>query len=105
MNYKIIFTDTADALIKNIVLYIAENFGDDVALQKLGILEESINMLRDNPFIGIEPGYNVLRRQSYRVLVLKKDLVFYKVNEEKREVTVHAVVDQRQDYISIIQGL
>ena len=38
-------------------------------------------------------------------MILKKNLVFYKVNEEKKEVTVYAVVDQRQDYLNIIRGL
>jgi len=35
----------------------------------------------------------------------KKDLVFYKVNEHEKIVTVYAVVDQRQDYLNIIRGL
>jgi len=39
------------------------------------------------------------------VLILEKDLVFYKINENRKEVTVYAVVDQRQDYLSIIRGL
>lgn len=47
----------------------------------------------------------MLKRQGYKVLILKKNLVFYKINEEKKEVTVYAVVDQRQDYLNIIRGL
>ena len=47
----------------------------------------------------------VLKRQGYKVLILEKDLVFYKVNEERKIVTVYAVVDQRQDYVNIIRGL
>ena len=105
MKYKAERTDTADFLIRRIVLYIAENFGNDVALKKLDYLEESIMSLGDNPYIGAEPRYNVLRRQGYLVLVLEKDLVFYKVDDKKKLVTVYAVVDQRQDYLSIIRGL
>ena len=36
---------------------------------------------------------------------LEKDLVFYKIDEENKEVVVYAVVDQRQDYLNIIRGL
>ena len=61
--------------------------------------------LRDNPYIGVEPRYNILRRQGYLVLVLEKNLVFYKVDDAKKLVTVYAVVDQRQGYLSIIRGL
>ena len=105
MKYRVERTDTADSLIRKIVLFIAENFGNDVALEKLDYLEEFIMNLGDNPYLGVEPRYNVLKRQGYLVLILEKDLVFYKVDDIKRVVTVYAVVDQRQDYLSIIRGL
>lgn len=105
MKYKVYRTDTADALIRNIVLYIAGNFGKEIALKKLDDLEKSILKLEDNPYIGTEPRYTVLKRQGYKVLILEKDLVFYKIDENRKVVTVYAVVDQRQDYLSIIKGL
>ncbi|MCR5054557.1 MAG: type II toxin-antitoxin system RelE/ParE family toxin [Lachnospiraceae bacterium] len=92
-------------MIRRIVLFIAENFGNDVALEKLDYLEKSIMSLGDNPYIGAEPRYNVLKRQGYLVLILEKDIVIYKVDDDKKVVTVYAVVDQRQDYLSIIRGL
>ena len=105
MKYEVIRTDTADSLIRKNILHVAENFGNDAALDVLGYLEKSIMNLGDNPHIGIAPKYNVLKRQGYLVLILEKDLVFYKVNDEKKQVIVYAVVDQRQDYLSIIRGL
>ena len=105
MRYKVLRTDTADALIRNIVLYIAENFGNETALSKLEDLERSILKLAENPYIGTDPRYTVLKRQGYKVLILEKDLVFFKIDENKKEVTVYAVIDQRQDYLSIIRGL
>lgn len=105
MKYEVIRTDTADSLIRKIILYVAENFGDDVALEKLDYLEEAIMNLGDNPYIGVEPKYNVLKRQGYLVLILEKDLIFYKVDDNKKQVIVYAVVDQRQNYLSIIRGL
>ena len=105
MNYEVIRTDTADSLIRKIVLHVAENFGTDVALEKLDNLEEAIMSLGKNPYIGTEPKYNILKRQGYMVLILEKDLVFYKIDDEKKQVIVYAVVDQRQDYLSIIRGL
>ena len=104
MKYEVIRTDTADNLIQKIVLYAAENFGTDVALEKLDNLEEAIMSLGENPYIGTDPKYNILKRQGYLVLILDKDFVFYKV-DDKRQVIVYAVVDQRQDYLSIIRGL
>ena len=105
MKYEVIRTDTADSLIRKIILYVAEDFGDDVALEKLDYLEEAILNLGDNPYIGVDPKYNVLKRQGYLVLVLEKDLVFYKVDDNKKQVIIYAVVDQRQEYLGIIRGL
>jgi len=105
VKYRVYRTDTADALIRNIVLYIAENFGNEIALNKLDDLEKSILKLEENPYIGTEPRYTVLKRQGYKVLILEKELVFYKTDENQNVVTVYAVIDQRQDYLSIIRGL
>ena len=105
MKYEVLRTDIADSLIRKMVLYVAENFGSAVALEKLEYLEKSIMNLENDPYIGVEPKYSVLRRQGYLVLILEKNLVFYKVDESKKKVIVYAVVDQRQDYLSIIRGL
>ena len=89
MKYNVVRTDTADAGLRKIVLYIAQNFGNDVALKKLDEIEDRIRQLGENPDLGIDPRY----------------LVFYKVNEARKEVIIYAVVDQRQDYLNIIRGL
>ena len=103
--YTVLRTDTADSLIHKIILDIAEKFGAEVALVKLDELEKQIMLLADNPYMGTEPRYMILRRQGYKVLVTEKNLVFYKINENQKVVTVYAVVDQRQDYLNIIRGL
>lgn len=105
MKYHIIRTDTADAGIRKIILYVAQNFGNDVALKKLDEIEKRIFSLGDDPYIGTEPRYLALKRQGYKVLILDKDLVFYKIDETNKKVIVYAVVDQRQDYLNIIRGL
>ena len=105
MKYEVIRTDTADAGIRKIILYVAQNFGNTVALEKLDEIEKRILDLGDDPYIGTNPGYLVLKRQGYKVLVLEKDLIFYKIDEENKKVVVYAVVEQRQDYLNIIRGL
>jgi toxin ParE1/3/4 len=105
MKYEVLRTDTADAGIRKIILYIAQNFGNAVALEKLEEIERRILELGDAPYIGTEPRYLVLKRQGYKVLILEKDLVFYKIDEDNKKVIIYAVVDQRQDYLNIIRGL
>ena len=105
MKYAIFRTDTADAGIRKIILYIAENFGSEVALEKLDYIESSIMAFEDDPYLGVDPRYPILKRQGYKVLILEKDLVFYKVDDEEHKVVIYAVVDSRQDYLNIIRGI
>ena len=103
--YSIIRTDTADSCLTSIILYIAEKFGKKTALEKLSEIENSINALAEDPYIGMEPRYMTLKRQGFRVLILEKDLVFYKINETDKVVVIYAVTDQRQDFMKILKGL
>ena len=105
MKYNIIRTDKADEGIRHTVLYLANHFGNEFAIEKLDYIENPILLLEDNPYIGTLPRYAVLKRQGYRVLILEKNLAFYKVDEGKRQVIIYAFVDQRQDYLNIIRGL
>ena len=74
MKYEVIRTDTADALIRKIVLFVAERFGPEVAMEKLDELEKSILSLGENPYLGESPRYPILKRQGYKVLILEKEL-------------------------------
>ena len=105
MNYKVVRTETADAQIRKIILYVAENFGREVALEKLEELERNLLDLGKYPQKCVELRYLVLKRQGYKVLVLEKNLVFYKIIEDKQEDIIYAVVDDRPDYLNIIRGL
>ena len=42
MEYEVIRTDTADAGIRKIILYIAQNFGNEVALEQLDYIEKKM---------------------------------------------------------------
>ena len=105
VKYSVVRTDTADAHIRRIVLFVAEKFGNETALEKLDRLENEIRLLEDNPLLGEIPKYPSLKRRGYRYLGVEKSLIFYKTDETRHMVIIHAVFDQRQDYLSIIRGL
>ncbi len=68
LKYNIVRTDTADAGIRKIILYVAQNFGKNVAMKKLDEIENEILSLGHNPYKGIDPRYPVLKRQGYKIL-------------------------------------
>lgn len=88
MNYKVVRTETADAQIRKIILYVAENFGREVALEKLEELERNLLDLGKYPQKCVELRYLVLKRQGYKVLVLEKNLVFYKITTTTEDCIV-----------------
>jgi len=103
MKYRIIRTDKADEQLRNIIFYIADDSGSvDVALKYLDKIESAINRLEDFPLSGNVPKYSILRKQGYRVLILERHLVFYKINEIEKGVTIYAVVDGRQEYKNLL---
>jgi len=103
MKYKILRTDKAQEQLRDIIYYIADDSGSiDIALRYLNKIEEAINHLQDFPNSGSIPRYSILKKQGYRVLILEKHLVFYKVNEEGKTVIIYAIVDGRREYKNLI---
>lgn len=103
MSYKILRTDKANDQLHSIILYIAEDSGSvDTALDYLQKLETQIMKLSTTPYMGSYPRYSILRKQGYRVLIVQRHLVFYKVDDERKEVILYAVVDSRQHYVNLI---
>lgn len=103
MKYKIIRTDKADEQLREIIFYIAEDSGNvDIALNYLDKIEKTINSLEDFPMSGSVPRYSILKKQGYRVLIVERHLVFYKVDDDKRIVTIYAIVDGRREYRNLI---
>ncbi len=101
--YKILRTDKAEDQLRDIIFYIADDSGDvDVALRYLEKIETAINRLQNFPNSGNVPRYSILKKQGYRVLIVEKHLVFYKVNEENNTVIIYAIVDGRREYKNLI---
>lgn len=103
MKYKIIRTEKADEQLREIIFYIADDSGSiDIALNYLEKIENAIKRLEDFPMSGSVPRYSILRKQGYRVLIVERHLVFYKVNSNMGIVTIYAVVDGRQEYRNLL---
>ena len=103
MKYQIQRTDKADNQLREIIFYIADDSGSvDIALNYLDKIETAINRLADFPYSGSQPKYVILRKQGYRVLIVERHLVFYKVHEDEKIVMIYAVVDGRREYKNLI---
>ena len=67
-----------------------------------GKIEKAINSLEDFPMPGSIPRYSILKKQEFRVFIVERHLVFYKVNGDRKKVIIYAVVDGRCEYRNLI---
>ncbi|PKM83354.1 MAG: type II toxin-antitoxin system RelE/ParE family toxin [Firmicutes bacterium HGW-Firmicutes-14] len=99
MKYKILRTDKAEEQLREIIFYIADDSGNvDIALAYLDKIETAINRLQEFPDSGSIPRYSILKKQGYRVLIVERHLVFYKINEVDKSVIIYTIVDGRREY-------
>ncbi|MDO4323378.1 MAG: type II toxin-antitoxin system RelE/ParE family toxin [Lachnospiraceae bacterium] len=103
MKFQILRTDKFEEQLRGIIFYIADDSGSiDVALNYLDKIETAINRLEDFPESGSTARYSVLRKQGYKVLIIERHLVFYKIDSEKNAVMIYAIVDGRREYKNLI---
>ena len=103
MKYRILRTDKANDQLYDLIHYIADDSGDvDTALRYLDKLEQSIMRLGEFPLSGTVPHYSSLKKRGYRVLIVERHLIFYKVDEAQCDVTIYAIVDARMEYKNLI---
>ena len=103
MKYNIVRTDKADEQLREIIFYIADDSDSiEIALKYLDKIQHAIMQLEDFPYIDSIPKYAILRKQGYRVLIVERHLVFYKVNEDEKLVTIYAIVDGRREYKNLL---
>lgn len=101
--YNILRTEKADAQLRELVYYIADDSGSvETALGYLDKLEHAISLLQEQPYYGVEARHPSLKKLRFRVLIVEKHLVFYKVRERDATVTIYAVVDTRRDYVNLV---
>lgn len=102
MEYSIIRTDKFNDQLTDIIMYISSTFSKKEAIEYLDYLEKQINNLKEYPLIGVVPRYQPISKQGYRALICKQNIVFYKINEDKKEITLHIVVSSKRNYINLI---
>ncbi len=103
MAYKVLRTDRANDQLHEVIQYIMMDSGSvDIALSYLEKVEHMVRLLAEQPHLGSYPRYSILKKQGYRVLIVERHLIFYKVNEAAEQVVLHAFVDARREYRNLV---
>lgn len=102
MSYKIVRTDKFNDQLTDIIMYIRDTFSKEEAIDYLSYLEKEINNLRDFPYTGVVPRYQSIAKQGYRAIICKQNIVFYKINEETKEIILNIIVSSKRNYLNLI---
>ena len=103
MQYHILRTDKFEDQLRDIIFYIADNSGDiNIANSYLDKIEKAVIRLGDFPYSGKVPRYSILKRQGYRVLIIARHLIYYKIEEIHQKVIIYAIFDGRREYKNLL---
>ena len=100
--YRIIIMAQADQALHHIVLHVKQSFSNEIVYQEI---KDRILLLADNPYMGMIPRHTVLRNKNYRMLIINKNIILYRVFDDEKEVRIYNIFSQRQDYLQLLQGL
>ena len=82
-------------------------FSKETAIQVKENIQNSISNLMNHPYMGTTPKIRALNDSDFRmlILILEKLIIFYTVVEKTRTIYLISILDQRQDYVNILNGL
>ena len=104
MSYTVRLADTAKQDLREIAFWIAEQSKDkEIAKRFVGELREACKKLDTFPNAGGVPKDRVIRSEGYRFTVHKEYLIFYLVDEEKKQVNVMAIFHAKKDYMRVMK--
>ena len=97
--YTVKLTSDANNDINQIIVFIhLESKDRDTAISYLDLLEKSILSLERLSERGSNPRYKILKNQGYKFLVVKSHLIFYKVDQENKIITIYRVLHNKSQY-------
>ena len=99
MQYNVVYTGLAKNDINEIVTYISETLkAPQAALNLVASLEKSIKILEKFPYSHQLYIPNKALENEYRFIPVKKYLVFYTVDENKKEVVITRIFYGSMNY-------
>lgn len=101
--FEVSLTAKAQDQLRAIIFYLADYHDNvDYALQISNKIKQAIESLSLYPKLGSVCHSIALRKQGFRVLVVDRYLIFYKIFETTNQVIIYAMVDGRREYLNLI---
>lgn len=98
--YIIDFSISALQDLRNIKYYLEENYGESVALEKIREISRRVRRLEQFPLTGVSLSNLVKSSLNYRYLVVEKNYVFYRIDNNR--IKIIRILNERQDFIKLL---
>jgi len=98
--FRIIYTCKAENDLDSIFSFIAENNPLN-ALNYINRMQSAIENLVISPYIGVSCRSKRIKRDC-RILIFTNYLIFYKVNEEKKQINILRILHGSRRYLDLL---
>ena len=99
MKYRVVQTAIFQNQLKELLLNLSQEYSKKVALEYDLFLRQQIKMLEEFPYLW--PLDGVEEFENYHLLISKKNIVFYRIDEEKKIVICEIIASSDQNYLNL----
>lgn len=103
MNYRIVRSEIFENQLDQILDYIKVSFSKEQALDYLNYLQKEIDNLGKFPNLGKKVCFKINSSEPTNAFISKKNIVFYRINEEEKTITLIAIATASQNYLSLMK--
>ena len=99
MRYRVVLTAIFQSLLKELLFNLSQSYSKKVAIEYDEYLKKQLKMLEEYPFMW--PLNNVEEFKDYHLLISRKNIIFYRIDEEKKMVICEIIASSDQNYLSL----
>jgi len=102
--YTIKITKIAEEDLLEVIQYISEKLKSPIAASKLlDLIEQKMIILEDSPFSCKLIDDEYFQKREIRFLQVKNYLIFFRINNDMKEVSIIRILYARRDWINILK--
>jgi len=103
--YEVKITKIAEEDLLEVVRYISGNLkSPSAAIELMDLIEQELKKLQGSPFTCRLVHDEYLKDKGIRFLQVKNHLAFYRVREDKKEVSVIRILFARRDWNHLLEA-
>lgn len=99
MRYRVVQTAIFQSLLKELLFNLSQKYSKKVAIEYDEFLKSQLKMLEEYPFMW--PLDSVQEFKDYHLLISRKNIIFYRIDEEKKMVICEIIASSDQNYLNL----